>query len=183
MMYEGKSGFKDYFWGEEFDVSNTKIWLKATCVLYLHGGLHLYRLPPGQTLKRKAIVGQNLLDLFGQPYNEDAVPLFITEGSSEEKLSSIYRSDYLSFAFSQFSKHDGPLVIFGHSLSESDDHIVSTIANWGSREIAISVLPSDPVRIRSMKSSIISKLPEAKIYFFDATTSPLGSADIKILPE
>lgn len=183
MMHEEQEGFKDYFWDERFDVSNTEIWTKVTCTLYLHGGLHLYRLPLGQTLKRRANDGQNLLDLFGQPYYENAVPLFITEGTSEEKLSSIYRSDYLSFAFSRFSKHEGPLVIFGHSLSGSDNHLISTIANWGAVKIAISMLPNDPIRIHSIKSYIISKLPEAKLYFFDATTYPLGLPYPKTLVE
>lgn len=184
MMHKGNSGgFKDYFWGEQFDVSNTQIWNKATCVLYLHGGLHIYRLPSGQTLKRRADNGQNLLDLFGQTYQGDAVPLFITEGTSEEKLSSIYRSDYLSFAFSQFSKHEGPLVMFGHSLGESDNHIVSTIANWGPVKIAISLLPGSETNIRRLKAQIIAKLPEAKLFFFDASTHPLGSPALKIPSE
>ena len=95
--------FKDFFWGEEFDVTNTKIWGKCTKVLYLHGGLHLYRTPRGQTLKRSAEPNQNLLDLFGQPFR-NATPLFVSEGSAEEKKASIDRSDYLSFALSQFSQ-------------------------------------------------------------------------------
>ena len=181
MMEEER--FKDYFWDEMFDIGNTSIWDKSTCTLYLHGGLHLYRLPSGQTLKRRAFGGQNLLDLFGQLYWGDAVPLFITEGTSEEKLSSIYRSDYLSFAFSQFSKHEGPLVVFGHSLSVSDNHIVSTIASWGAVKFAISMLPGNATRIRELKAQIMPLLPEAKIYFFDATTHPLGMPDLQILME
>lgn len=181
IMHEGNSkGFKDYFWSEHFDIGDTQIWNKVTCVLYLHGGLHLYRLPSGKTLKRRANSGQNLLDLFGQPYYSDAVPLFISEGTSEEKLSSIYRSDYLAFAFSQFSKHEGPLVIFGNSLGESDNHIVSTISNWGPVRIAFSLMPDTTTEIRRKKLEIMAKLPDAKIDFYNASTHPLGSPDLKI---
>ena len=149
-MMHNENGFKDYFWDVEFDIGNTDIWDDCTCVLYLHGGLHLYRLPTGLTLKRRASENNNLLDLFGQPFYENAVPLFISEGSSAEKLSSIYRSDYLSFAFSKFSNHEGPLVILGHSLSASDDHIVSAINRLGPQKIAISMLPGDQIRISSL---------------------------------
>ena len=91
----------DYFWGEgqEFDVTDTETSGTATKVLYLHGGLHLYRLPSGATIKRKAEAGLSLLDLFGVPFTEGAIPLFITEGTSQDKLASIHRSDYLSFAY------------------------------------------------------------------------------------
>jgi hypothetical protein len=92
------SAFRDYFWSEQFDITNTEVWGKKTKVHFLHGGLHLYRRPNGQTLKRSAAAGQNLLDLFGTPYG-DAMPLFISEGTAQEKLASIYRSDYLSFVF------------------------------------------------------------------------------------
>lgn len=67
------------------------------------------------------------MDLFGEPYYEGATPLFISEGNSEEKLSSINRSDYLSFAYNKFSNHQGGLVVFGHLLSENDQHIVDVI--------------------------------------------------------
>jgi len=180
IMHGNGKGFKDFFWDEPFDIGNTKVWDKVTCVLYLHGGLHLYHLPSGQALKRRANSGLNLLDLFGQNYYLDAVPLFISEGTSEEKLNSIYRSDYLSFAFSQFSEHEGPLVIFRHSLSENDKHIVSTIAKWKHVRIAISMVPNEEAVIRSKKAKIISDLPEAELFFFDATTHPLGSQTLNI---
>jgi hypothetical protein len=97
IMHDSKT-FKDYFWGEEFDITDTEIWGKCTKVVYLHGGLHLYRRPNGQTLKRSAEPFRSLLDLFATPFR-DAVPLFTSEGTAEEKLASIYRSDNLSFAY------------------------------------------------------------------------------------
>lgn len=66
--------FRDYFWGRQFDIANTEIWGKRTKVHYLHGGLHLYRRPTGQTLKRHAEAGQNLLDLFGSPFENGDAP-------------------------------------------------------------------------------------------------------------
>ena len=81
------------FWGPYFDPANTELWGKATAALYLHGGLHLYRTPRGRTLKRAATEHLNLLDLFGTEPEPGATPLFISEGSAQDKLESIHRSD------------------------------------------------------------------------------------------
>ena len=180
IMHHNGGGFLDYFFTEQFDLGNTEVWSKVTAVLYLHGGLHLYRLPTGQTLKRRAMDNANLLELFGKPYYADAVPMIVTEGSPDGKLSSIFRSDYLSFAYNKFSQHQGGLVIFGHSLSANDKHISDAMNKWGKRTLAISMLPDDENSIKREKARIFEKLPEAEIYFFDATTHPLGASDLRV---
>jgi hypothetical protein len=178
MAHEG-AGFTDYFFSGAFDPGNTEVWDEAvTRVLYLHGGLHLYRRQTGGTLKRRAS-GMNLLDVFGQPYY-DADPLFVAEGASADKLSVITGSDYLTFAFNTFGNHSGPLVVFGHSLGQTDKHIIDVMQRWGKREIAISLLPNDRENLRRAQASLIEKLPGAQLYFFDATTHPLGSKDLKV---
>ncbi|KGF68107.1 hypothetical protein LL06_18455 [Hoeflea sp. BAL378] len=171
--------FRDYFWTAEFDISNTEIWGKTTRVHYVHGGLHLYRKPNGQTLKRTARGGRNLLDLFATPF-EDAAPLFISEGTAPEKLASIYRSDYLSFVFSQLALDDGPLVVFGHSLGGSDSHIVDVLNSHRGRKVAVAVRAEDDVRQK--KGAIVASIPNAEIYFFDAATHPLGDPALNIAP-
>jgi hypothetical protein len=75
IMLDGPSGFTDYFFAPRFDLGNTEMWGRATKVLFLHGGLHLYRELSGETIKRKAEPWQNLLDLFGTPLEPPAVPL------------------------------------------------------------------------------------------------------------
>jgi len=75
------------------------------------------------TAKKLSGEDGNLLDLFD--VQEDAIPLFVSEGRSRDKLSAITRNDYLSFAYQRFSKHRGSLVIFGHSLTpEFDQHLI-----------------------------------------------------------
>ena len=107
-----------------FDVSDTDLWddKPTTKVLLLHGALHLYKSQDGRTFKKLSGEDGNLLDLFD--VQGDAIPLFISEGTSRDKLSAIIRNDYLSFAYERFSKHRGSLVVFGHSLSpEFDQHL------------------------------------------------------------
>lgn len=176
-MMQNIDTFRDYFWAEQFEIADTEIWGKKSRIHFLHGGLHFYRRPNGQTLKRQAGVGQNLLDLFGTPY-KDAMPLFISEGSAQEKLASIYRSDYLSFVFSCLAQDAGSLVVFGHSLGNSDQHIVDAIGAHKGRSIAVSVRAGG--NIRQKKAAIIATLPDATIRFFDASSHPLGAGDLLI---
>lgn len=176
-MMRDPENFRDYFWSEQFDISDTEIWGKKSKIHFLHGGLHLYRRPNGQTLKRRAEVGQNLLDLFGTPHH-DAMPLFISEGTAQEKLASIYRSDYLSFVFSCLARDAGPLVVFGHSLGDSDQHIVDAVGAHKSRSIAVAVRAVG--NVRQKKAAIVQALPNAIIHFFDAATHPLGADDLRI---
>lgn len=177
VMLDGPDGFTDYFFAPRFDLSNTEIWGKATKLLFLHGGLHLYRELSGQTLKRKAEFGQNLLDLFGTPLDPPAVPLFVSEGSSKDKMKSINRSDYLSFCYSQFARHRGPLVIFGHSLAvDFDAHLIEAIRKSDATVLGISLLPGPDVPAN--KARLYAAFANLDVHFFDATTHPLGAANL-----
>lgn len=181
IMHRKGRGFKDQFYGQEFRVVEAnKKWGSQTRIYYLHGGLHLYEEPIGRTLKRFREPFNSLLELFGTPFGADAVPLIITEGSSEEKLVSINQSEYLSYAFSEFKNHNNSIVIFGHSLSDNDEHISSAIRDWNKKKIAISLLPGDTQKIIRLKAQYISKLKCEDIYFFDATTFPLGNPSLKV---
>lgn len=177
------SGFVDYFWNPDrsFDITNTEVFGKVTKVLWLHGGLHLIRFPDGTTVKRRKSMF-NLLEKFSTDYPTGAIPLFISEGSSRDKLTSIYQSDYLSFAYATFADHAGPLVVFGHNLSQQDRHLVERMKEWGDRDIAIGIRRTT----RTSSNTIISRkarykklLPKARLVFFDASTHPIGSGDLR----
>jgi hypothetical protein len=181
VMHGNEDDFKDFFWAPPyFDLANAEVWGEPTMVLYVHGGLHLYRNANGRTLKRHAEEGQNLLALFGMPIEgEDATPLFVSEGSAGDKLASISRSDYLTFAYTALVQHEGPLCVFGHSLGETDNHIVQALAARP-RQIAISILPGAPAGVIATKAATIQKLPDANLSFYDATTHPLGAPGLAI---
>lgn len=174
--------FIDYFWSGYFNPTDTDVYQEATKtkVLYIHGALHLYRINSGQIVKRTATGTENLLDLFALPMEHGGIPLFISEGTSDDKLAAIHRSDYLAFAYKEFAAHSSPLVIFGHSLGDSDAHLLTAMRKWRRRPIAISVYPSTPEETVATKARIMRELPEADILFFDATTHPLGKSDLKI---
>ncbi len=169
-------GFKDYFFGERFDLGNCDIWSQCTKLLFLHGGLHLYLTSLG-TVKRKAGLTGNLLDDFGKPIGQERViPLFITEGTSDDKRRSIYGNDYLSFAYSKLAHHSGSLVILGQSLDETfDKHLIDAIRSGGSKRIGIGIYPPSAKRhsIAAMKGSWHAKFSSSELVFFDSQTHPL----------
>lgn len=179
-MEKGGDGFLDYFWGDgcTFDVFDTEIWLSRerwTRILFLHGGIHLRRLRAGGT--RKLTTAQDpLLDQFESAWSEDESPLLVSEGESSDKMASISSSDYLTFAHRSFVDHDGGLVVFGHSLSDQDNHFVGPMQSWRDKAVAVSIRPSDdPEKIIQQKDRIRSRLsPMKEIVFFDASTHPLG---------
>lgn len=178
-------GFRDFFWNDSsFDVSNTEVWgAHLTTILYPHGGLHLCRDPySNESIKRQAASGQNLLDLFGSNDGErQLVPLFVAEGTSDEKLRTIFGSDYLTFAYLSLSQNRGPLDIFGLSLGDSDDHIIQAINRSQTVQIAISIHPDYEENIVSRKLAILSLFsPSKNIVFYDARTHPLGAATLRI---
>jgi len=166
--------FIDYFWYGDFDITNLEHFLSfRKRILYLHGGLHLVRLPSGETRKLTAI-RSNLLDQFGKSLDRGETPLFVTEGTADDKLASINRSSYLSFAYNEFTNHEGDLVVFGHSLDPSDHHLIKAMQQWGKRNIAISIRRSAP-NIIERKADLLKQLPDANLSFFKAETHPLGN--------
>jgi hypothetical protein len=185
IMSRGTPSHKDYFWAgpesRSFDITNAEISDYARRILYLHGALHLLKLPYGSETRKLTSDEGDLLSQFGRSQNPGETPLFITEGTPQDKLTSIRSSDYLSFAYEEFINHRGNLVVFGHSLGESDAHLIDAMKHWKNCSIAISMRKSNnPNNIIKRKARIQEELPGAKILFFNAKTHPLGKSHLRI---
>ena len=89
--------------------------------------------------------------------------------------------NYLAFAYTQLAHHEGPLCIFGHSLSEVDQHIINSIRRAGVRNVAFSIRQGARDAVIVAKADAIRKLPEARLMFYDAASHPLGNADLRIV--
>lgn len=179
VMTEQVPGIKDFFWDGYFDPSNVSVFGDATRVLFLHGGLHLTFDSSGRTYKEVASPYNNLLEQFGT-YSGRA-PLCITEGSSAQKLNAILRSSYLSFAYQQLAARRGSLAIFGHSMGDSDLHLVQAINRKANRRLAVGLYPISDVQIIQEKSGFLQKFPDAEVLFFDARSHPLGASSLKVV--
>lgn len=183
IMYEDTWRFKDLFWGEEttFDPKNTAVNADRCVISYLHGAIHLVELPNGKTKKLTANGIATLTELFDLTHPEQ-FPLFISEGSSERKLSRIKRNDYLRFAFEKFTQTSGNLIVLGHALHKDyDQHILDALKSSQIEAIAVSVWPNQkPKDILSFKLRILSELHGKELYFFNSTTHPLGAQELRV---
>lgn len=181
ILFQNRPGFKDLFWSDYFDLSNTEVWDDCTVILYLHGALHLCRMPDGRTRKRRRQRNDTLLEQFGSSIDSRlAQPLFVAEGTSQDKLTSIRRSDYLSFAYRKFIGHAGPLCIFGHSLGDTDEHLADAIKRSKVQDLAFSLRPGPDEKVIAAKAAVIKRFPTARLRFYDSTTHPLGSTNLRI---
>ena len=180
IMTDRPRDFRDFFWGPgaSFDPADVDVTTGVTRVLYLHGALHLYLLPGGGTAKLVAR-GRNLLAEMST--RRSTIPLFVCEGRSRDKQIAIAKSDYLTFANGEFEADDSPLVIFGHSLSDQDAHLLPHIYK-PSRRIAISIMPGTQLSVIRRKAELKERFPSARLSFFDAMTHPLGDTALRVAP-
>jgi hypothetical protein len=200
IMMDDQKRFKDFLWtgGRDtgkvrFDIADTAVWREPKCtkVLFLHGALHLFRDVYG-TFKKVGGDQGSILSQFD--VRGDAIPLFISEGTWQDKKSAISRNDYLSFAFERFATHHGSLVVFGQSLSDAfDKHLIEAMVRWQRydqkrlqgrahrRVIAISMHPTtDEHQIIAEKSRLKKALAAYEVHFFDSTTHPLGDPSLQL---
>lgn len=181
IMHDDTWRFKDYFWGDDntFDSADTDVPADRTKLHYLHGAIHLVELNNGKTKKLTANTLEKLSDLFDLNHPE-RFPLFISEGSSEWKLSRIKRNDYLRFCYENLASAKNGLVVLGHALHKDyDQHIIDAINKSQLTTIAISIWPNlDEQQIISFKSRLSQDLKNKELYFFNSETHPLGSREL-----
>lgn len=163
-------------------------------VYYLHGALHLF--DSGIELQKFTWVRtqKRLIEQITEALSRNLYPHFVSEGTSEQKLKHIRHSDYLSRGFQSFSgigrikEGQDSLFIFGHSLADNDDHILSVIPKSNIVMLFISVYGSTTTDafqkkqrkaellkqkraeiIKDMKSNGSKNLKKPlEIYFYDA---------------
>jgi hypothetical protein len=183
IMNEDVWRFKDMFWGEDntFDISDTSVPADRCTIHYLHGAIHLVEKTNGKTKKLTANGIERLSDLFDLAHPEQ-FPLFISEGSSEWKLSRIKRNDYLRFSYEKLCKTNGNLVVIGHSLHEDyDQHIIDAISQSQIERVSISVWPyQEQAAIIEFKSRLHQELAGKELYFFNSETHPLSRPELRV---
>jgi hypothetical protein len=200
--------FRDYFWstkqgeiGTLFDLSDTRIKHNRIPVHYLHGALFIFKNTDDGRIEKIKSKEDSLLKSVedAMKKNNNYIPIFISEGNSQEskvyersKIGEINSNEYLHFVFSKFLKIEEGITIFGHSLSEYDQHIIDAINNNEKlKYIAISIYPR-----RKKEEKIVSKTDKEiekemakikdklnifcekegnNIEFFDSEKSPLAS--------
>ena len=149
--------FKDCFLGGEFQ----QHWQRfrepygsnrnATLVFYPHGSLTLAADLAGTEFKIQTNAGGALLDtVFDRWRAGDTSPVFVSEGTSEQKLAAIRRSPYLSTVYEEVLPDLGDsVVVFGWSLHDNDDHLLDAVCldavcRYSARRFAVAADPTAP---------------------------------------
>ncbi len=115
---------------DEFD-SEYVVWEAGTSrsqnIWYLHGALHVF--DAGSEIQKYTWIntGQRLIEQIRDALERDYFPLFVSEGTSNEKLERIMHNEYLAKGKRSFSSIQGALFIHGHSLAENDEHFLKAI--------------------------------------------------------
>lgn len=155
-------------------------------IYYLHGALHFF--DAGSELQKYTWnnTGVRLTEQINAALIEEKYPLFVAEGSSEEKLQRIKHHAYLSKAYESFSKINGALFIYGHSLSANDEHFLKLIEKGKVTQLYVGIygdsnsvtnqhIISRANQMQEFRENLAarrrSRVPELEVYFYDAATA------------
>lgn len=146
---------------------------RSTLVFYPHGSLITARradYTEGKlSLRRDG--EETLLDRILELWEGgEAVPLFVSEGTSEHKKNSIASSNYLSRVFREALPSSGEsLVIYGWAAAEQDQHVLAQLRRSGTRlrRVAASVYGGDQASAQKMEDAL-KDAGVGEVLFFDA---------------
>lgn len=126
-------------------------------LLHLHGGLHLYDM--GHSILKIAYSKTNvpLKDQILENLNNNIYPIFISEGTSSQKLEKIIHNPYLNHCYRSLKAISNDIVIFGTGLKRNDEHIASAIINSKCKNIFIGVSSEDKMKEWNIFISNIEK--------------------------
>ncbi len=96
-------------------------------IYYLHGALHLF--DAGSELQKYTWLntGIRLIDQVRAALDASKYPLFVSEGTSVEKLERIKHSGYLHRGLASMPKVTGSMFVYGLSFAENDEHVLRMI--------------------------------------------------------
>jgi hypothetical protein len=120
---------------------------RSTCFHYLHGALHLF--DAGKTLQKYTWVRkqERIIDQVRSAMQDDKFPLFVAEGTSDQKRTKIAHSSYLYQVGKVLTANANTgthcFFLHGHSLAENDEHILKRLARGRFKKLYIG-LHGDP---------------------------------------
>ena len=141
----------------------------TSLVFYAHGSLVLCRDLVEQERKIHNIQGGLLKAVLQRWQNGEVVPLFVSEGSWQQKVSSIQNSYYLSTIYREALKSQrDTLVVYGWGFAEQDIHLLRRMRDTGINRVAVSVFRGDQAYYNRVLQTLHNELGvHVKVEFFD----------------
>ncbi|SAK59938.1 hypothetical protein AWB79_02666 [Caballeronia hypogeia] len=170
--------FKDCFLGNGVHGAFNDAWQRFrapyreqtnTLVFYPHGNLALCRNAVEQELKIHN-AGAGLLEAILQAWrSEQFVPLFVSEGTMQQKVTSIQNSYYLATVYREvLTSQRFALTLFGWGLGEHDRHLLKRMRGTGIQRVAVAVFRGDQVYCNYVHQVIQDDLGPVQVDFFDS---------------
>lgn len=167
--------FKDCFLNGKFDSDWSRFRERfdretaRTLVFYPHGNLALIRNLVEQEFKISAGSGGLLDTILNAWQHEQYVPMFVSEGTMEQKVRSIQSSYYLSTIFREvLNAPRSTLTLYGWAMGEHDAHILQRMRGRGINYVAISVYRNSQEFCRLADQMVRTHLGPLPIEFFDS---------------
>ena len=146
----------------------------TSLVFYPHGSLVLARNITEQEVKLVSHEDNDLLESILKHWrSSNYIPLFVSEGTSEQKVKAIKNSHYLSIVYREVIPSLGDnLTIFGWGFGEEDTHILKKLKDSGVKKIAVSVYQNDQLYCRRISEMIHTHIRNnIKVVFFDSESN------------
>ncbi|MGI9831640.1 DUF4917 family protein, partial [Vibrio vulnificus] len=145
-------------------------------IFFLHGGLHLY--DESGVIKKHAYTqdGETIIDQVRANLALNRFPIFVSEPTHFQKLDKILHNPYLNYCYGKLGKMNGNLVIYGHSMDETDTHIFeqADVSNIENVYISIFGDPNSPQNRRT-KANAVSYFSSCNVHFYSAESTPIWS--------
>jgi len=176
---------------EDTEVADYVIWkgesgANKQKVFYLHGALHLF--DGGAELKKYTWnrKGIPLIDQIREAISNNLYPLFVSEGTSQQKLTRIRHHAYLQHAYKSFhsitEQQKQSLFVYGHSLADNDSHILKKIGRGKLPRLYIGLYGdpnSDANKFIKRKSAELVEMRNPRypleVKFYNAETANIWS--------
>ena len=154
----------------KFRVNSEKYKEKSnTLVFYPHGSLALSRDIEGVESKIHSNGDSLLSNILNSWKEERCVPLFVSEGTAQQKIASIHNSYYLSTVYREvLASKQTALTILGWGIGEQDQHLLQRISRAGIQRVAVSVFGNDQDYCHRTFQTIVKYLGNIRIDFFSS---------------
>jgi hypothetical protein len=118
-------------------------------VYYLHGALHIF--DSGSEIQKYTWIntGIRLIEQVRSALEANLYPLFVAEGESQQKLARVRHSDFLSKAHRSMLYIGGAIFTYGHSLADSDAHVLRLIVKSKVRQLFVGIYGDPPIARKS----------------------------------
>lgn len=144
---------------------------------FLHGALHLF--DAGTEIQKYTWINTDirLIKQIRDALKHDCFPIFVAEGTSNEKLIHIRHNDYLAKAYRSFSEIGGALFIYGHSLADNDAHYIKRIEHGRLSHLYIGIYgdPNSPdnkaIIARAERMDAPRRRTKLNVHYFDASSA------------